>query len=195
VIPARGIWSIGHSNHAMARFLELLRQVEVEVVADVRSQPFSRFSPHFRRHELESQLAESGLSYVFLGEELGGRPREPELYDAEGHVLYGEVARTARFRGGLRRLVEEAASHTVAMLCAEEDPTGCHRRLLVARVLGEEGVSVTHVRGDGSTVAESDLAAGLSGPVQSPLFGGQPTSWRSVRPVARGPAPRRPSRS
>jgi len=189
VVPARGIWSIGHSNHALPRFLELLRQAEVDVVADVRSQPFSRFSSHFRRRELRSRLLEAGLGYVFLGDELGGRPSDPELYDAEGHVLYGDVAGTDRFRAGVRRLLEEAASHRVSMLCAEEDPTACHRRLLVARVLGEQGVEVTHVRGDGSTVTESELAARLSVPVQAPLFEGQGSAWRSVRPVARRPAP------
>jgi hypothetical protein len=131
-------------------------------------------------------MGEAGVGYVFLGGELGGRPREPDLYDDEGHVLYGEVAATDRFRAGLRRLLEQAARHRVAMLCAEEDPTGCHRRLLVGRVLGDQGVAVTHIRGDGSTVAESDLAAHSSAAVQSVLFG---EAWRSVRPVARRPAP------
>ena len=182
MVPAWGIWSIGHSNHALPRFLELLRGVGIEVVADVRSQPFSRFSPHFRRRELQSQLVEAGLDYLFIGEELGGRPREPELYDGQGHVLYGELAETERFRAGLRLLLEEAGSRRVAMLCAEEDPSGCHRRLLVARVLADQGVEVTHIRGDGSTVAETELAA--RGPVQSALFG---DTWRSWRPVVRHP--------
>ena len=75
------------------------------------------------------------------------------------------------------------------MLCAEEDPTGCHRRLLVARVLAGQGVAVTHIRGNGSTVDESDLAARLAGPVPAPLSGGHSSAWRSVRPVGRHPAP------
>lgn len=81
------IWSVGHSNHDMSRFLELVRGAGVEVVADVRSQPFSRFNPQFSRHELWAALRRAGLDYVFLGEELGGRPLEEELYDADGRVL------------------------------------------------------------------------------------------------------------
>lgn len=186
------IWSIGHSNHDMVRLLDLLRDARVEVVADLRSQPYSRFSPHFSRGALRSGLVEGGLGYVFLGEELGGRPPEPELYDSDGHVLYGEVAKTARFATGLDRLLEGAAKYRVAMLCSEEDPANCHRRLLVTRVLSELAVPVIHLRGDGTTETEADLAERLQCPAQSALFGEDQSAWRSTRSVSRS-TPRKTS--
>src|SRR5690606_30803944 len=144
---ARPIWSIGHSNHEMATMLELLRTAQIDVVADLRSQPFSRFKPHFNRRPFPQTLKESGFDYVFLGDELGGRPPEQEFFDDDGHVLYGEVARTPRFLEGLDRLLRGAERFRVAMLCSEEDPSNCHRRLLVTRVLTERGVPVSHIRG------------------------------------------------
>ena len=188
------IWSVGHSTHAMPAFLELLEAAGIQVVADVRSQPFSRFNPQFNRRELRAALRDAGLDYVFLGEELGGRPPERELYDEAGHVLYGELAKNPRFRGGLRRLIEGAERFRVAMVCSEEDPTHCHRRLLITRVLCDEGVSVLHIRGDRTTIAEADLQAADRSETQAMLFGEERT-WRSTRSVSRSTPQKSSSRS
>src|ERR1700704_1843866 len=94
------IWSIGHSNHDLPAFIALVRGAGVEVIADVRSQPYSRFNPQFNRETLRSALLEAGIDYVFLGDALGGRPTEPDCYDADGSVLYAKVADTDRFRDG-----------------------------------------------------------------------------------------------
>ncbi len=74
------IFTIGHSNHAPERFLGLLAGAGVEMVADVRSTPASRRLPQFNRHTLETSLHAAGLSYLWLGRELGGRPADPALY-------------------------------------------------------------------------------------------------------------------
>ena len=153
------LWSIGHSNHGPERFVELLQRHGIEAVADVRSQPYSRFSPHFRQTTLQQLLAEAGLGYVFLGRELGGRPPEPVLYDDAGNVLYDQLAQTQRFADGLRRLLDGAAKQRVAMMCSEEDPAHCHRRLLITRALLAEQTppTVMHIRSDGRLVPESEL--------------------------------------
>jgi uncharacterized protein (DUF488 family) len=94
---------------------------------------------------------------VFLGAELGGRPPEPEFRDASGYVRYDLVRQTGRFRGGLDRLLTGAAAYRVAIMCSEEDPVRCHRRLLVTPALVQAGVKVRHIRGDGTVVAEEDV--------------------------------------
>jgi uncharacterized protein (DUF488 family) len=165
------IWTVGHSRHELPVLLGVLRGPGIEVVADIRSQPFSRYNPQFNREKFSTALAEAGLGYLFLGAELGGRPPEPEFYDSAGHVRYGALASTERFDAGLRRLLAESDRHRVAMLCSEEDPRRCHRRLLVSRVLTARGIPVRHIRGDGTVVREEDL-----GPVppelsQGTLFG------------------------
>ena len=91
VTPAAGqragqrLFSLGHSNHPLARVLELLRKHSIEVLADIRSVPRSRFSPHFNRPALQAALEEAGVRYEFLGQELGGRPEGSEYYDAESY--------------------------------------------------------------------------------------------------------------
>lgn len=165
------IWTVGHSRHPLPALLGVLRGPGIEVVADIRSRPFSRYNPQFNREKFGAELHAAGLSYLFLGAELGGRPPEPEFYDSEGHVRYGALARTERFETGLRRLLAESDRQRVAILCSEEDPRRCHRRLLVTRVLAARGVSVLHIRGDGSVVREEDLGPLPQEMSQGTLFG------------------------
>lgn len=153
------IWSIGHSNHDVHKFVDLVRGAGVQVIADVRSQPYSRFNPQFNQEPLRAALLDAGIDYVFFGEELGGRPPEPDFYDAAGHVRYEKVAASDRFRAGLQRLANGSREFRVAMMCSEGDPSNCHRHLLVARALATEGIPVTHVRPDGTTITETELAA------------------------------------
>src|SRR5260370_969788 len=74
------ILTIGHSSHSWGRFLALLRGANVTAIADVRSAPYSRRVPHFNRDELIEGLRRAGIDYVFLGRELGGRPRDRTFY-------------------------------------------------------------------------------------------------------------------
>lgn len=146
----RPILSIGHSDHELARFLELLRRGGATAVADVRSQPFSQRLPQFNRLELERALREAGIAYIFLGDQLGGRPDRPSLYHADGRVDYSRVRATPEFQQGIDRLCRGRERFAIAMLCAEEDPLDCHRGLMIAPALVERGIEPSHIRGDGS---------------------------------------------
>lgn len=172
------VWSLGHSNHDIDRFTELLVGHEVRVVADVRTSPFSRFSPQFNREALTRSLRQRGVEYVFLGRELGGRPDGSSFYDEEGHVRYDRLSASPMFAEGVRRLLSGASRTRVAMVCSEGDPAQCHRHLLIARVLHERGVEVTHILPDGSTAGYQAVAERT--PVQRALFDDEEESqWRS----------------
>lgn len=148
------LFSIGHSNHTMARFLALLESAGVTRLADVRSVPYSRRLPHFRREPLARALEQAGIHYVFLGETLGGRPAGPWL-DAQGRLDVSRRAAAGDFLTGIDTLIHLAAAAPTAMMCAEEDPQRCHRRHLVAPVVVARGVAVVHLRGDGGRQSEA----------------------------------------
>ena len=143
------IHTIGHSNHPIERFLALLQPQGITAVADVRSTPYSRFNPQFRREKLQAALAGVGIQYVFLGAELGARSQDPACYDSEGRVSYARLAGTDLFRKGIERLKTGMAEHRISLMCAEREPLECHRTILVARELVREGVAVTHILADG----------------------------------------------
>jgi uncharacterized protein (DUF488 family) len=147
------IYTVGHSNHPIERFIGLLRRHGITALADVRSTPYSRFNPQFRREKLQAVLAEAGIQYVFLGEELGARSQDPAVYDATGRVSYGLLAKTDLFRRGIARLKTGMAEHRITLMCAEREPLECHRTILVSRELVRESVPVTHILADGSLEA------------------------------------------
>ncbi len=179
---AHTLYSIGHSNHPLGRFLELLRQHAIAVVADVRSEPYSRYSPHFSRDALQEALQVAGVGYVFLGRELGGRLQGVEYRDPTGKVLdYGRRAEEADFISGLEQLKRGHTSHRIAMLCSEEDPAGCHRHRLVARALAERDVDVQHIRGDGRLQSFAELES----PQQALFPELERATWKSTRSALR----------
>jgi uncharacterized protein (DUF488 family) len=144
------IYTVGHSNHPIERFIGLLQPHGITALADVRSTPYSRFNPQFRREKLQAALAVAGIQYVFLGEELGARSNDPAVYDADGRVSYAQLAKTDLFRRGIERLKTGMADHRISIMCAEREPLDCHRTILVSRELVREGIPVTHILADGS---------------------------------------------
>ena len=144
------VFTIGHSNHSPETFLELLSRHSVEEIVDVRSSPQSRYTPQFNYDVLTEILDEVGISYVFLGGELGGRPVDRSCYDSEGRVIYDRLADTELFDDGIGRLVREADERRMALMCTENEPLVCHRSVLIAKALDERGVTVEHILADGS---------------------------------------------
>jgi uncharacterized protein (DUF488 family) len=142
------IYTIGHSTHSVERFAALLKFADITVVSDVRSKPYSRTNPQFNREQLKEFLRAQGIKYVFLGKELGARSDDPSCYQ-NGQVQYALLAKTDLFKHGIERVKKGARTYRVALMCAEKDPLDCHRTILVARHLADEGMSVKHILANG----------------------------------------------
>lgn len=154
------IFTVGHSHHTPERFLELLRASDIDAVADVRSQPYSRFNPDFNQRVLRAWLSEAGLQYVSLGGELGARSSEKSCYE-NGKVVYDRLAAQPDFKRGLDRLIQGAATYRITLLCAEKEPLDCHRTILVSRELITRGANVVHILSDGALETHSQTMARL----------------------------------
>ena len=128
----------------------------MNAIADIRSSPFSRHTPHFSQRELKQWLKDEGIAYVFLGKELGGRPTSSTLY-RNGIADYDAMAKTSEFATGIERLTKGTNDHRIAMMCSEHDPLDCHRCLLVARHLAEKGVKVGHILSTGQIVLHDQI--------------------------------------
>ena len=190
----RCLYTIGHSNHALDTFLGLLEAHAIQVLVDVRSQPYSKYTPHFGSRQLEAAVTAHEILYPYLGKELGGRPDGAEFYDADGYVRYDLVAESRVFLEGIARLEQGVQRYRVAVMCAEEDPAGCHRRLLIGRVLAARGTTVLHIRADGSLQREEEFGA-TDAPrragSQLTLFPDEEVrEWKSIRSVLRKEPPR-----
>ena len=155
------VLTVGHSNHPPETFVNLLVRHGVDEVVDVRSAPYSRYTPHFNHDALQNMLDDIGIGYTYLGGELGGRPADRSCYDADGRVVYDRVAATDSFDGALRQVIRVADENRLVILCTEKEPLECHRTLLVARALAERGVAVAHIQADGSLESHDDAMSRL----------------------------------
>ncbi|HVT82853.1 MAG TPA: DUF488 domain-containing protein [Phycisphaerae bacterium] len=147
------LFTVGHSNQECAKYVDLLLRHGVTAIADVRSQPYSQYTPQFNRETLEQVLALRKIKYVFLGRELGARREERECYVA-GQARYDLIRTLPAFVQGLERLRRGVAKERIAMMCSEKDPLTCHRTILVCRELRAE-MEIQHVLEDGALEAQS----------------------------------------
>ncbi len=148
-MPRFDLFTIGHSNIQAERFVAMLQGAGVNAIADVRSVPASRFFPWFSKKNLAAALAAAGIAYTAMGETLGGRPRDDNLY-RDGVADYEAMALQPEFQAGLDQLTDEASRSRLCLMCAEREPLDCHRCLLVARKLAERGLAIGHILHDGT---------------------------------------------
>lgn len=156
---ASSIYTIGHSNHTGATFLVLLQQHHIACLVDVRSQPYSRYNPQFNREALAATLQAAQIRYLPMGNTLGGRPDQADLYDAGSEwPNYSRQRQTERYQQGLRQLIALAQTTTVAIMCSEGNPHECHRQWLITPDLLDHGMTVLHIHTDGKLeMAEKTL--------------------------------------
>jgi uncharacterized protein (DUF488 family) len=145
------MFTIGHSNHTIEHFVNLLITYGISAIADVRSSPYSEYAPQFNRELLQQKLQATNIEYVFLGRELGARRTEESCY-VSGQAKYDAIRNLPAFRHGLDRVLEGIEQYSIALLCAEADPLACHRTILICPELTAvcPGLRINHILGDGS---------------------------------------------
>ena len=128
------LFTVGHSSLSIEDFIGLLVQYKVDAIADVRSHPYSRYLPHFNRDLLKFELLKAKIKYVFLGDELGARPKDLSCY-INGKVLYAKIADSDGFKVGIERILTGLNKYSIALMCSEKDPLTCHRTILICKHL------------------------------------------------------------
>ncbi|PCJ22439.1 MAG: hypothetical protein COA96_14505 [SAR86 cluster bacterium] len=153
------LYSIGYATKPFDVFIEHLQQHKINVVADVRSVPFSTVFHDYHQPALEKALPEAGIRYVYLGTELGPRSKDSAHYDKQGQVQFSRLVESDLFKQGVERLqtgMEKGFS--IALMCAEKNPANCHRSLLIAHYMKQNlGVAVQHIGYDGNLEAQEKL--------------------------------------
>ena len=148
------LFTIGHSTQPLDRFLALLTQHGIEVLADIRRFPGSRKFPHFNQENLASTLPEADIEYRWI-EALGGR--RPKKTNGSSNNLglrnvsfrnYADYMLTEEFREGVKQLLTVATGKPTVFMCSESIFWRCHRRL-VSDFLLVQGITVQHIMSSG----------------------------------------------
>ena len=167
------LYTIGHGNRKQEDFLVLLQDFGIEYLIDVRSQPYSKFNPQFNQNDLKYFLEQNGIKYVFMGDTIGGRPKDRTCYDNEGKVDYEVVKMKEFFLNGIDRLKTAYNKDINAVImCSESKPCECHRSKLIGKVLITDNIVIKHIDEKGKLKDQStvinELNKGLS---ENDLFG------------------------
>jgi len=139
------IYTIGHSNLAQKSFIGVLKEFEIQIVIDVRSSPYSKFVPHFNRENIKKTLKENNFRYIFLGDYIGGKPKNKEYYQNE-KVSYDLIAKSEKFKEGIDKVMKLSNENDIVLMCSEENPYNCHRHHLITQRILKQGLKVTHIR-------------------------------------------------
>lgn len=144
------IYTIGHSNHKIEKFIQLLQNHGIDCICDVRSTPYSRFAGQYNRENLKVILEKHNIRYLFFGEEFGARREEKNLL-TDGLVDFEKVAKSEKFLSGIIRIEDGIKKgYNIALMCSEKEPIECHRTILVSRNLNSKGIEVQHILSDGA---------------------------------------------
>lgn len=151
------IYTIGCGNRSISEFIQYLKDNQIQVVVDVRSVPYSRYRPVFNSNELEKHLADSGIGYMFKGNELGGLPKDPNL-QTDDLSDYEKIRKTLHYQQGLSDLecgIE--LGYRIAILCTCLHHKNCHRNKLIGMDLARRGINVYHISKVGTIEAQTPL--------------------------------------
>jgi uncharacterized protein (DUF488 family) len=171
-VQKSALYTIGHGSRKIDDFLSLLKGFDIEYLVDVRSQPFSRFHPQFNQKNLQRILPLHGIQYIFMGDSLGGRPKDTSCYDEYGKVDYRAIRTKDFFKRGIERLkVACEKGLKVAVMCSERNPCDCHRTRLIGEVVCNEGFLLKHIDEKGELKEHVTVISEINkGKAQSDLF-------------------------
>jgi uncharacterized protein (DUF488 family) len=152
------LFTIGYSGRTIDDLVALLEQHKITALCDVRSMPYSSRNPDFNREAFKNVLKSHHIEYVFLGEELGARPKKDSSCYVDGKAIYQKIADTTLFKNGLERIkIGMQKNFVLALMCAEKDPTTCHRSILICRNLRAQNIDIRHIIDHETTETQADL--------------------------------------
>lgn len=152
------VYSIGHGTRKAEDFLELLRKYSINYLVDVRSIPYSRFNPQYRQQALRAFLEENDVKYVFMGDNLGGRPKDPACYNKQGLINYPKIITQDFFISGIERLKKAYEKNIpLAIMCSESKPHECHRSRLIGEALSLINITIMHIDEKGELKEHSSV--------------------------------------
>jgi uncharacterized protein (DUF488 family) len=164
------LFTIGYGTRSTEDLIAALKANQIEFLIDVRSSPYSKFKPEFAKEVLQRRLEAAGIRYVFMGDTLGGQPKDPDCH-TDGKVDYDKVRARPFFSAGIERLrTAFERQRPVALMCSEGRPEQCHRSKLIGEALAAAGIPVRHIDEDGSLLSQTQVIDRLT-KGQLDLFG------------------------
>lgn len=151
-------YTIGYAHHTQDSFLNLLKRYHIQYVIDVRTMAYSKFHPQFNKEPLKYFLNSHAIGYKQMDEAFGIVRPHSHLLNDEGYLDFKKIAKLPEFEVGINQMMRGInKGYCIAFMCAEKQPSDCHRSTLVARALMERGYKVWHILWDGTLQSQEEL--------------------------------------
>lgn len=152
------LFTVGHSNYSEYDFLEMLKSHDINCVVDVRSIPYSRYASQFNKENIKKFLNQNNITYVYMGDLLGARRIEKEVYDEFLQVDFEKVIYSKNFLSGIERVKNGISkNYKISLMCAEKIPSNCHRSVLIGRYFESINYNVFHILDKENKISQSEI--------------------------------------
>lgn len=166
------LYTVGHSNQSQDELLDLIKSQSIDCIIDVRSMPYSKYTPQFNSEVIKSFLNKNGILYAHFGDEFGARRSDclkETIFTKKGksetkpQVNFELGVKTDNFLKGVDRIKKALSQgRNVSLMCSEADPLGCHRFSFLSKYFYELGWNVLHIvrdedTGEGITHSHKEL--------------------------------------
>lgn len=153
----KDIYTIGYSPFKINEFIGILKKYRINALIDVRSNPNSKFYPDYNKMNLQKKLQINQIIYRNYKDEFGAR-QEERRYFTNGYLDFSKYTKSKSFLEGIRKIEEGMKlNYTFALMCAEKDPSTCHRNIMVAKIFHDMGYVVKNILSDQSYELQEDI--------------------------------------
>jgi uncharacterized protein (DUF488 family) len=157
------IYTIGYSGYKPEDFIDELKRRNISVVIDVRSQPYSKYRSEYNKESINELLKSQSIIYRNLALEFGARQTNRKYY-SDGKLDFDKYAVSEVFSQGIVKIKTASnLGYIITLMCAEKEPKKCHRAILVARALRDNGFEIRHIIPEQSDCTQEDLEQKLLG--------------------------------
>lgn len=146
------IYTIGHSNYKIEKFIDMLNFHKINCVVDIRGTPYSKYNVQYNKETIKSTLSKLGFTYIYMAKEFAAKRENKVSYNKEGYSDFEKVVKEIDFTNGVTRLKNGLSKgYKIVLLGAMQDPIRCHRAILLGRELEKYDFKINHIIDDYST--------------------------------------------
>lgn len=157
MIYIKDIYTIGYSCFKINAFINILKQYKINALIDVRSNPNSEFYQEYNKTQLSNTLLNNKIRYKNYSYEFGAQQKDSKFYN-NGYLDFNEFAKSEIFLKGVKKIDDcKDLDFSFVFMCAEKDPSTCHRSILVAREFKKIGYNIKNILFDGTYETQEDL--------------------------------------
>jgi uncharacterized protein (DUF488 family) len=152
------VYTIGYSGFLINDFISTIKSNNISLIIDVRSQPYSQYFSDYNKEGLQRRLESQGIYYRNYVKEFGARQDERQYYSKNGYLDFELYAKSPSFLKGIEKLINSMnKGYKFALMCAEKDPSKCHRAILVAKAFHDAGYNIIHLLPNNEIMTQEDL--------------------------------------